>query len=473
MTNEPPDSEDSEPESASQTSEPASSEWIDVLSRVMQRWVPDALTTAVALMVVLVAMSLMFGASATETVKAYYDGLWMFLRFTMQMTLILVLSLVLAATPVFRMIVMRVAKIPNTRIQVVTMASLTLGIIAYLNWGLALALGPMISIHFCREAERKGIAVDFLFLMATLAGVGSIWQFGLSASAPLIMATPGQEIVQGAEMMPLSTTIWSTAALVHVTVFLIATIIAGCSLMPKKTRPISDFPGALQVAELGATRGEAAAVRTTPATPAQRMESSPLVIAPLVAMLGTWLYYHFFIEQRSLDLNAVNTTLLFSGLLLHSNVGNFQNALADAIKVCWPVVVLYHLYAGVAGLIQFTPVGQTIVDAIAPISTPYTFPFLVAAVSTIVAIFIPTSGGQWAIQGSITTAAAEAVGVTPQRALLALSVGDHMGNLLTPFWAVVGANIARVDFRLYFGYRLIFAALWFVIGVICFTFLPC
>ena len=41
------------------------------------------------------------------------------------------------------------------------------------------------------------------------------------------------------------------------------------------------------------------------------------------------------------------------------------------------------------------------------------------------------------------------------------------------FWAVVGANIARVDFRLFFGYRLIFAAIWFVIGVLCFTFLPC
>ena len=243
--------------------------------------------------------------------------------------------------------------------------------------------------------------------------------------------------------------------------------------MPKKTRPISEFPDALKVAELGATRGEAAAVRNAPATPAKRMEGSPLVIAPLVLMLGLWLYYHFFVKQLSLELNAVNTMLLFAGLLLHGNVANFQNALAEAIKMSWPIVVLYHLYAGVAGLIQFTPVGQTIVDAIEPISTPYTFPLLVAAVSTIVAIFIPTSGGQWAIQGSITSTAAEAIGVTPQRALLALSVGDHMGNLLTPFWAVVGANIARVDFRLYFGYRLIFAVLWFSIGVICFTFLPC
>ena len=63
--------------------------------------------------------------------------------------------------------------------------------------------------------------------------------------------------------------------------------------------------------------------------------------------------------------------------------------------------------------------------------------------------------------------------MSPQCGLLALSVGDHMGNLITPFWALVGATIAGIDFRLYFGYRLIFAALWFVMGVAAFTFLPC
>ena len=77
------------------------------------------------------------------------------------------------------------------------------------------------------------------------------------------------------------------------------------------------------------------------------------------------------------------------------------------------------------------------------------------------------------MQGLITVKAAEAVGVTAQRGLLALSIGDHMGNLVSPFWAVVGASIARIDFRLYFGYRLIFAAIWFVLGVLAFTFLPC
>ena len=98
---------------------------------------------------------------------------------------------------------------------------------------------------------------------------------------------------------------------------------------------------------------------------------------------------------------------------------------------------------------------------------------LTAAISTVVATFIPSSGGQWAIQGAVTVTTAQDAGISVQRNLLALSVGDHMGNLISPFWAVVGAGIARVDFRQIFGYRLIFAAIWFVMGVTIFTFLPC
>ena len=165
--------------------------------------------------------------------------------------------------------------------------------------------------------------------------------------------------------------------------------------------------------------------------------------------------------------------MLFLGVLLHGNVRNYTKALQQAVAQCWPIVVIYHLYAGVAGLIQFTPVGSFVVSMFDPILTAYTYPLVIAIVSTVVAIFIPTSGGQWAIQGAVTVEAAQLVGVSAQRGLLALSVGDHMGNLISPFWAVVGAGIARVDFRMLFGYRLIFAAIWFTLGVVAFTFLPC
>ncbi len=450
--------------------------WTEGLGRVIERFVPDALTTAVLMLVGLFLLSLAVGGTVKETTDAWYRGLWMLLPFTMQMTLILLLSLILAATPLFRGVVLRLSRLPKTAAQVVIASSLLSGAISYLNWGLAMALGPMIAIHFAKEAERKGIRVDFLFLLATLGGVGSIWQFGFSASAPLLMATEGHFLKEETGVMSLQSTIWSPAAVIHVLVFTAAAIALGCWLMPAKTRQISEFPESDKIAE-AALNDEVASSEPSPDQPplafARRLEHTPLVIVPLCLALAGWLYYHFFEKGLSLDINSFNTILLLLCLTLHRTVHRFTEALQEAIRSVWPIVVMYHLYAGVAGLIQFTPLGAFLVQLLDPLSTRYTYSLLTALTSTVVAIFVPTSGGQWVIQGAVTVKTAEMVGVTAQRGLLALSIGDHMGNLIAPFWAVIGAGIARVDFRLFYGYRLIFAALWFIIGVLAFTFLPC
>jgi short-chain fatty acids transporter len=442
---------------------------VDRLARVMEQFIPDAITTAIVLMIALFLLSLVLGATLETTMDAYYRGLWMLLAFTMQMTLILVLSLILGATPVFRKAIISVARLPQTQGQVVVGAVLCGGLVAYLNWGLSIALSPVIAIHFAREAERKGIPIDFLFLLATLAGAGSIWQFGLSASAPLLMATPGHFLEQTTGIMPLTSTIWSPAAMVLVVAFTAATMSIGYVLMPKRVRPLSHFLAAQGALE---NPPAAEAVLAVP-TFAQRLEHSRLVMAPLAIMLAGWLYQHFVVKNLSLDINSVNTIVLLLGVVLHGTVFRFTHALREAVGRAWPIVLMYHLYAGVAGLIQFTPVGDFLVTLFNPILTEYSFPLLTALISTVVAIFIPTSGGQWLIQGFVTVETAGLAGVSPQRGLLALSVGDHMGNLITPFWALVGASIAQIDFRQYFGYRLIFAGVWFVMGVLAFTFLPC
>ena len=448
--------------------------WIDTFSRLVERLVPDAITTSVILLIAVSIISLSIGNSVTATVDAYYKGLWMLLAFTMQMTLILTLSLVLASTPAFKKAVLALSRIPRTAAQVVALAVLCAAFVAYLNWGLGLALGPMIAIHFCREAERKGIHVDFLFMLATLAGAGAVWQFGLSASAPLLVATPGHFLQQTTGIMTLGSTIWSPASIILVITFILAVIVAGCLFMPKEIRPISEFPESYKLGESAKASDDAPSEKPLVALSfAQWLERSFIVVAALCFALICWLYYHFFTKRLSLDINSLNTIILFFGLLFHRNVARYTSALREAIVSSWPIVVMYHLYAGVAGLIQYTPVGEFLAGLANPVLTTYSFPLLTALISTVVAVFIPTSGGQWLIQGFVTVKAAEAVGVSAQRGLLALSVGDHMGNLISPFWAVVGAGIARVDFRLVFGYRLIFAAIWFTLGVAAFTFLPC
>ncbi|MDQ3012268.1 MAG: TIGR00366 family protein [Acidobacteriota bacterium] len=441
--------------------------WADRFARVMGRFVPDAITAAIFLLVGLFAAAVAVGNSFSTTMDAWYRGLWMLLPFTMQMTLIITLSSVVGQTPGFKKMVAALSGLPKTTNQVVIVAVLLNAALSYFYWGLGVALGPIIAIYFAREAERKKIEVDFLFLLALVWAANAVWQFGLSASAPLLMATPGHFMESTIGVVSLRTTIWSPAAIIHEIAYIIALIACGCWLMPKARRPLSAFPEANKL-------GGAEEVADAPAENfAERLERNYVVTLVFCLALAAWIYYHFGVKKLGLDINSLNAIFLLLSFLLHRNVYRFTKALQHAITSAWPVIVIYHLYAGVAGLIQFTTIGEKLAGMIAAVSTPYTFPLLAAVSGTLASFFIPSSGGQWAIQGFVTSKAAMAVGVTVQRGMLALSIGDHMGNLTTPFWAMIVAGIARVNFREFIGYGMIFAALWFVIGVIVFTFAPC
>ena len=440
---------------------------LDRFARGMGRLVPDAITASIIFMLLLAGMALLLGNSPAQVMDAYAQGLWSLLSFTMQMTLIITLSSVLGSTPFFRKIILTLSRLPQTTTQVVVLAVLISAVTSYCYWGLGMALIPLVAIHFAREAERKGIKLDFLFLLAIIWGANACWQYGLSSSAALLMATPGHFLEATTGVLPFSLTIWSPAAIVMEVVYMLLVIVIGCLFMPKTCRPLSQFPDAHKMAE------EEPISHDAPQNISERMERNSWVLAVLwLALLG-WLYNHFFVKRLSLDINALNTILLFLCLLLHRNIHRFTEALKRAVLSSWPVIVMYHLYAGVAGLIQHTSVGEFLAGMISNVSTPYTFPLIAAISGTLVAVFVPSSGGQWVIQGYVTSKAAVSAGLTVPRGLLALSVGDHMGNLTAPFWYVVVAGITRVNFREFYGYGLIFALLWFVLGVIVFTFVPC
>ncbi len=441
-------------------------------SQVIGRFIPDAMSTAVLMLVLLAAAAFLTGNSATTVMDAFYRGLWMLLPFTMQMTLILVLSSTLGSAPVFRRVVARLSRIPTTRGGVVALACFVVACLAYLYWGLAVALGPLVAIYFAREAEQKGITLDFPFLLATITAAGSVWQYGLSSSAALLMNTPGHFLEKQTGLMPLATTIWAPASLIFIGVFFVAVLIAAKFLSPSRPDPLSKFPDAYHLADpIVGAKAEPISIANPP-TLSDRVERSSVPTLLLCGALVGWVYYHFFVKGAGLELNSLNTILLILALLVHRTVKNFTNALQTSILSCWPIVVMYHLYGGVAGLIQFTTVGASFAGAFAAISTRYTFPFLTALASTIVASFVPSSGGQWVIQGFVTSTAATEVGVSVQRGLLAVGIGDQMGNLITPFWAAIGAGMARIDFRRFIGYQFAYAAIWFVLGVLMFTFLP-
>jgi short-chain fatty acids transporter len=445
-------------------------ERLSAFARAAGAFVPDATTMAVGMLFALLLAASLAGGGPAVALDAFYRGLWMLLPFSMQVVLMLVLSSMLSSTPWFRQVIERAAGWPRTLNQVIVGTVLTTSALGYLYWGLAFTLGPVIAVQFARAAEARGLRVDFPLLLAAQFAASSVWQFGLSSPAPLLVATPGHFLEAKTGLMPLTTTIWSAPALCIVALFPIALAALTRLMMPANGEPLSAYPAALTFLQ---NDGSAAETQTSPARGFARWaETSRIPPALLAATFAGWLYHHFVTKQASLDLNAVITMLLIATLLLTRTFARFGSALQGALGTAAQVLLLYQLYGAIAGLLQFTSLGDHLANLFAQFATVGTFPTLIALAGTVVAIFVPSSGGLWVIQGFMTTETAAAVGVTPQLGLLSLGIGDQMGNLLSPFWMIVVTGMARVDFRTIFGYCLLFAGLWFALGVTVLSLVP-
>ena len=87
-------------------------------------------------------------------------------------------------------------------------------------------------------------------------------------------------------------------------------------------------------------------------------------------------------------------------------------------------------------------------------------------------IFVPSSGGQWVIQGFITR---QDGGRRGRDRAARPPCAERRRPRGQPPLALLGgdaAGIARVDFRQFIGYNVLYAVLWFVIGVTIVTLVP-
>src|SRR6188472_3513538 len=91
----------------------APADWLTRFSQAIGRHIPDAMSTAVGMLLLLAVGALAIGNPGAAVMDAFYRGLWMLLPFTMQMALILVLSSTLGEAPVFRRAISRLSRLPR------------------------------------------------------------------------------------------------------------------------------------------------------------------------------------------------------------------------------------------------------------------------------------------------------------------------------------------------------------------------
>ena len=99
--------------------------------------------------------------------------------------------------------------------------------------------------------------------------------------------------------------------------------------------------------------------------------------------------------------------------------------------------------------------ASVISDFFVNISNNTTFPMLTFLSAGIVNFFVPSGGGQWAVQGPIVMPAAASMGVESGRAAMAIAWGDQWTNMIQPFWALPALGVAKLSARDIMGYLII------------------
>ncbi|AEC21456.1 putative short-chain fatty acids transporter [Pusillimonas sp. T7-7] len=418
--------------------------------KLVERYLPDPYIFVVLLTLLAgVAAVLVESKTPMEVVSMWGDGFWGLLSFTMQMVLVLVAGYMMASTPLVKRILATLAKLTKTPGGAIILVTVVALIANWINWG----FGLVVSALFAKELART-VKVDYRLLVASAYSGFIVWHGGLAGSIPLTIATEGHFQADKIGLIPTSDTIFSF--------FNIAIVVAMFVIVPLVNRlMLPDEKDSVYVDQSKLNKTDAAVEKDN--RPAARLENSR-ILAMLIGVAGlAYIFDYYVVRGGGLNLNIINFTFLFLAILLHGNARNLLNSLEEAIKGTAGIVIQFPFYAGIMAIIMHSGLATSLSDWMTSFATAESLPFWTFMSAGIVNIFVPSGGGQWAVQSPVVIAAAQALGADMPRIAMAVAWGDSWTNLLQPFWALPVLAIAGLKAKDIMGYCLI---LLFVTGTI-------
>ena len=423
--------------------------------KLVEKFLPDPYIFAILLTFFVVIISLIVTKTTPlNIIEAWYGGFWSLLTFSMQMAMILVTGTILATAPLFKKGLGKLASIPKNKIQAIIWVSVIGLVASFINWGFGLVIGAI----FAKEVAKRVKGVDYPLLVAAAYSGFLIWHAGLSGSIPLTLATGGATLVTqtgGAVVDAISTsqTIFSVTNLVIVGVIILTLPILLALMHPKGDKVKTVDPLLLE--------DEPAPVMKDrkDMTPAEKLENSRVINYILAAMGFTFIVMYFIEKGFDLNLNIVIFIFLFAAIALHGTPIKTVHAVNSAAKSVGGILLQFPFYAGIMGIMTAKgpndiSLAGAISDLFVNISNGTTFPLFTFLSAGIVNIFVPSGGGQWAVQGPIMMPAGLALGVEPAKTAMAIAWGDAWTNMIQPFWAFPVLGIAKLGAKNIMGYCL-------------------
>lgn len=417
---------------------------------LVNRYLPSPFVFSIVLTIIaFVAAVLVTGQGIIEVAGFWGKGLWSLHGFAMQMALILVTGYAFANAPLIQKLLNRIASkvhSPNTAIMVVTLVGLC-G--SWLNWGFGLVIGAV----FAKALAKQVKGVDYPLLVAAAYSGFLVWHGGLAGSIPLTLSTGGETLTKlsggvMSDAIPISQTLFSSYNLLIVGLLFVILPILNRFMHPKTPTVIDSNLLKDDHYQLPLKQ-----------TPAQKLDDSRL-IALVLLVFAVMYYISEFSGGFSLGLDIVIGLFLFVGLLSHGTLERYYRAVNSGIGGITGIVLLFPFYGGIMGIMtganaQGASISTQVTQFFVNSASADSLPVLAFLSAGLVNVFVPSGGGQFAVQGPVMLPASIELGVDPVVTAMAVAWGDAWTNMIQPFWALPLLGIAGLDARAIMGYCLI------------------
>lgn len=440
-------------------------------SRLFQLLLPTPLSIALALTFVTIAIAYLYTAPSTSGINYVYTlleywekGLWNsgLMVFAMQMMLMLVLGHILAMSPVIDTLIVKLTSFATNNSRAAALVCFSTIIVALFNWGLGLIFGAIIARKVGEKALKEEIDLNYPLIGA--AGYSSlmVWHGGISGSSTTKVAEVGhlgglmegilseEEMTFLPEAISFSDTVFSPMNLFASALLLI--------LLPTVFYIIGKAKSYTSLRHLSSEQVKADDSKS----PIGAERTDYTLITTKIVGSTIILYLTLKISQVN-DLwdfsfitpNFINLALLGLGFFFHKNVIGFLKATDHAIGGASGILIQFPLYFGIMGIMKETGLVNMLSNFFVTHSTANTFPIYTLFSAGLVNVFVPSGGGQWAIQGPIIVQAVLEFDISLPKSIMALAYGDQLTNMLQPFWALPLLGITKLKAKEILPYTLI------------------
>lgn len=459
----------------------------DKYAEWFRRILPSPFTIAILLTLLVFLIALFFGTLAgsigdrsLSILDFWQKGLWNngLMVFAMQMMLMLVLGYVMALSkPIDRFIAYMTDKFCNTTSQAAfTVTALTI-IVALFNWGLGLVFGAIFARKVGERALKNGIPINYSLIGASGYSGLMVWHGGISGSSLIKISEPGhisslmnqvatqEELALLPDVIGLNSTVFSSMN-ITVSIVLLISLPLLMRFIGKRSNPEKySIPKPASNSEEKLEREGA-----------EKLDHSKILCMGMGLLIICWALYMaldhpHFNTLRFITPNYINFLLLGLGLVLHQSFFGFLKAVEQAISGASGILIQFPLYFGIMGIMTQSGLIEQISEFFKEVSNAETYPIYTFFSAGLINVFVPSGGGQWAVQGPIILKSALSMGIPLEKSIMALAYGDQLTNMLQPFWALPLLGITGLKAKSILPYTLILmlaGGVIFILGLLLF-----